>query len=241
MRSPHFFLFVSFFGGWRPRRGTARRALRGLTRALFLAGRYQKAASSVVASASFPRASLTKNLGSALSQHNDTIAELSAIAVMCCFTPKSGPWNSVVECPLCAKNGLMQCSKISRYSIASSATASSFGEIRSAPPCSAVRIGFLHWWYGPRYRPKALEQYLTFELGNTYLSEVKDVELLGPNLCYRPAEGQSAGRPFCEVASWLTCRHRASRHLVRCLPLKEFLCLMVASTVLYRSIVHPAF
>ena len=114
--------------------GGGRFAITGLTGALFLAGRYQKVASSVVASVSFPRASRTKNLGSAFSQHYDDIAELSTIAVMCCFTPKSGPWNSVVECPLCAKNGLMQCSKISRYSIASSATASSFGEIRSAPP-----------------------------------------------------------------------------------------------------------
>ena len=42
MRNPHFFLFVPFFGGWRDlqRRGAARRALAGLTRALFLAGRY---------------------------------------------------------------------------------------------------------------------------------------------------------------------------------------------------------
>jgi hypothetical protein len=27
------------------------------------------------------------------------------------FTPKSGHWNSVVECPLCAKSRHMQCSK----------------------------------------------------------------------------------------------------------------------------------
>jgi hypothetical protein len=27
------------------------------------------------------------------------------------FTPKSGHRNSVTECPLCAKSGLMQCSK----------------------------------------------------------------------------------------------------------------------------------
>jgi patatin-like phospholipase/acyl hydrolase len=40
---------------------------------------------------------------------------------------------------------------------------------------------FLHWWYRPRYRPTALEQYLTSELGGTYLSEVKDVELLVPS------------------------------------------------------------
>jgi predicted acylesterase/phospholipase RssA len=40
---------------------------------------------------------------------------------------------------------------------------------------------FLHWWYGPRYRPTALENYLTSELGSTYLSEVKDAELLVPS------------------------------------------------------------
>jgi len=28
-----------------------------------------------------------------------------------CFTPKSGHWNSVAECPLCAKSGDMHCSK----------------------------------------------------------------------------------------------------------------------------------
>ena len=28
-----------------------------------------------------------------------------------CFTPKSGYWNSVAQCPLCATSGLMQCSK----------------------------------------------------------------------------------------------------------------------------------
>src|SRR5262249_31824985 len=31
------------------------------------------------------------------------------------FTPKSGHRNSVVECPLCAKSGLMQCSKRSLF------------------------------------------------------------------------------------------------------------------------------
>jgi uncharacterized protein len=40
---------------------------------------------------------------------------------------------------------------------------------------------FLHWWYRPRYRPTSLEQYLTSELGSTYLSEVKNVELLVPS------------------------------------------------------------
>src|SRR6516225_6070286 len=69
--------------------GGGRFAITGLTGALFLAGRYQKVASSVVASVSFPRASRTKNLGNAFSQHYDDIAELSTIAVMCCFTPKS--------------------------------------------------------------------------------------------------------------------------------------------------------
>ena len=43
------------------------------------------------------------------------------------FTPKSGQTGDVAECPLCAKSGLMQCSKKDRYSIASSARASSVG------------------------------------------------------------------------------------------------------------------
>src|SRR6516165_8662648 len=33
------------------------------------------------------------------------------------FTPKSGHWNSVAKCPLCAKSGLMRCEKKCRYSI----------------------------------------------------------------------------------------------------------------------------
>jgi len=37
------------------------------------------------------------------------------------FTPKSRHWNSVAECPLCAKSGHMQCSKFGAYSITSSA------------------------------------------------------------------------------------------------------------------------
>jgi len=37
------------------------------------------------------------------------------------FTPKSGHWLSVWECPLCAKSGLMQCSKQHGHSTASSA------------------------------------------------------------------------------------------------------------------------
>jgi uncharacterized protein len=39
----------------------------------------------------------------------------------------------------------------------------------------------LHWWYRPRYRPAALERYLSSELDGTYLSEVTDVELLVPS------------------------------------------------------------
>jgi uncharacterized protein len=39
----------------------------------------------------------------------------------------------------------------------------------------------MHSVYGPRYKPTALESYLASELGSTYLSEVKDVELLVPS------------------------------------------------------------
>ena len=39
------------------------------------------------------------------------------------FTPKSGHWNSVMECPLCAKRDILHCSKECRYSITSSARA----------------------------------------------------------------------------------------------------------------------
>jgi hypothetical protein len=42
-------------------------------------------------------------------------------------------------------------------------------------------IDWSHYIYGPRYKPTALEKYLTSELGETYLSEVKDVELVVPS------------------------------------------------------------
>jgi hypothetical protein len=38
-----------------------------------------------------------------------------------------------------------------------------------------------HYAYGPRYKPTALDNYLASELGSTYLSEIKDVELLVPS------------------------------------------------------------
>jgi uncharacterized protein len=38
-----------------------------------------------------------------------------------------------------------------------------------------------HYVHGPRYKPTALESYLASELGSTYLSEVKNVELLVPS------------------------------------------------------------
>ena len=34
-----------------------------------------------------------------------------------CFTPKSGHWNSVCECPLCAKSGREQAQQRATYSI----------------------------------------------------------------------------------------------------------------------------
>lgn len=39
----------------------------------------------------------------------------------------------------------------------------------------------IHYVYGPKYRPNALEKYLTEELGGTYLSDVSNVELLVPS------------------------------------------------------------
>jgi len=42
-------------------------------------------------------------------------------------------------------------------------------------------IDVAHYAYGPRYNPTALENYLASQLGNTYLSEVKNVELLVPS------------------------------------------------------------
>jgi len=42
-------------------------------------------------------------------------------------------------------------------------------------------IDWSHYLGGPRYNPTALEKYLASQLGNTYLSEVKDVELLVPS------------------------------------------------------------
>jgi len=42
-------------------------------------------------------------------------------------------------------------------------------------------IDWTHYVYGPRYNPSSLEKYLASELGGTYLSEVKDAELLVPS------------------------------------------------------------
>lgn len=42
-------------------------------------------------------------------------------------------------------------------------------------------IDWSHYVYDPRYNPTALENYLSSQLGETYLSEVKDVELLVPS------------------------------------------------------------
>jgi patatin-like phospholipase/acyl hydrolase len=39
----------------------------------------------------------------------------------------------------------------------------------------------IHYAYGPRYAPTALENFLASEFGNTYLSEVRNVELLVPS------------------------------------------------------------
>ena len=34
-----------------------------------------------------------------------SLADIEALSLDVCFTPKSGHWNSVTECPLCAKSG----------------------------------------------------------------------------------------------------------------------------------------
>jgi predicted acylesterase/phospholipase RssA len=46
-------------------------------------------------------------------------------------------------------------------------------------------IDWSHYVYGPRYSPTTLENYLASKLGETYLSEVKDVELLVPSYAIR--------------------------------------------------------
>jgi uncharacterized protein len=50
------------------------------------------------------------------------------------------------------------------------------GEIFKKPVLEAV-----HYVYGPKYKPNALEGFLASQLGGSYLSEVKGVELLVPS------------------------------------------------------------
>ena len=61
---------------------------------------------------------------------------------------------------------------------------------------AAIRNRSCRLWVKSRHRgPKALEQYLTLELGNTYLSEVKDVELLVPTYAIGlPKDNPPGGR-----------------------------------------------
>jgi uncharacterized protein len=42
-------------------------------------------------------------------------------------------------------------------------------------------LGFTHYAYGPKYAPTALQQYLSSQLGDTYLSQITNVELLVPS------------------------------------------------------------
>ncbi len=56
-------------------------------------------------------------------------------------------------------------------------------------------IDWRHYIHGPRYSPINLEKYLASELGGTYLSEVKDVELLVPSYAIRlPKEDPPGNR-----------------------------------------------
>jgi hypothetical protein len=55
------------------------------------------------------------------------------------FTPKSGHCRATVGCPLCAKSGLMQCSK-PRYSITSSAMASTPDGMASPSAFAVLRL-----------------------------------------------------------------------------------------------------
>src|SRR5271169_1140489 len=60
-------------------------------------------------------------------------AEVTALNINVRFTPESGHQSDVFRCPLCARTRLMQCSKQRRYSITSSAAASSVaGTVRSS-------------------------------------------------------------------------------------------------------------
>src|SRR6516164_4269281 len=62
------------------------------------------------------------------------------------FTPKSGHRNSVVECPLCAKSGLVQCSKkilrrgfyMRAMAIFEVMLALTFPSLRSGPRCASI-------------------------------------------------------------------------------------------------------
>ena len=56
------------------------------------------------------------------------------------FTPKSRHWLSVSECPLCAKSGHTQRSKMYRYSIISSASAERLGGTSMPSALAALRL-----------------------------------------------------------------------------------------------------
>ena len=54
-------------------------------------------------------------------------------------------------------------------------------------------IDWSHYVYGPRYPSTALEHFLTAELGDTYLSEVKNAELLVPSYAIELPKEQPQG------------------------------------------------
>jgi patatin-like phospholipase/acyl hydrolase len=51
----------------------------------------------------------------------------------------------------------------------------------------------VHYAYGPKYQPTVLEHYLALQLGGTYLSEVKGVELLVPSYAIKLPQADSLG------------------------------------------------
>ncbi len=51
----------------------------------------------------------------------------------------------------------------------------------------------IHYAYGPKYKPTALEGYLTSQLGKTYLSEVKSVEMLVPSYAIKLPQEDATG------------------------------------------------
>jgi uncharacterized protein len=54
-------------------------------------------------------------------------------------------------------------------------------------------LGPIHYAYGPKYKPTALEHYLGSQLGKTFLSEVNGVELLVPSYAIKLPQADTSG------------------------------------------------